>query len=94
MTDIKLTPEQCVAITNAQLEHARDYINLSLPPNRMSDDHADYLQAALNLAAYIVEFNNDPEQFEAFLNGDFLLDYASDGICAAIYDLKPRCLED
>lgn len=91
---ITLTNEQCVALTNAQLEHARDYITLSLPPNRLSDDGADYLTAALNLASYLVEFNNDPDQFEAFLNNEFLLDYACDGICQAIYDLKPACLED
>lgn len=90
---ITLTREQCTALTNAQLTHAREYIDLALT-QPMSDDGADYLQAALNLAAYMTEFNNEPEQFEAFLNNEFLLDYASDGICSAIYDLKPKCLED
>lgn len=98
MTPITITLELLATIKNAQLVHARDMINASLE-HGYSDDGYDYLRAALDLARNLVDmdYGQDVISFAALLNdehgaGVSLQDYASDGICEAIYALKPPAL--
>jgi len=60
-----------------------------------SDDGWDYLHAALNLASLMMdlEMNADNDGWHELLAYG-LNDYACDGICPAIYDLKPPALSD
>lgn len=91
---ITCTSDMFAAITNAQLEHTRDMITACLPPNRMYDDAADYLSAALSLSDYLISLNGDVDMFNVFINSADIANYACDGICQAIYDLKPAALEE
>jgi hypothetical protein len=87
MTDM-LTQE----LVNAQLKHTGQLIKSALE-HGYGDDGYDYLRAGLNLSAQMVEikYNDDGEEWQYLLN-EGLADYACDGICQELYDLKPTAL--
>lgn len=96
---ITATRELLTQLKNSQLLHTQTMIGECLK-NGYGDDGCDYLQAALTLSDLLVRFDrdNDVDALNALLNtqdgNSSLNDFASDGICDAIYSLNPPALED
>jgi hypothetical protein len=97
---ITCTAELARTLKNAQLAHVKELIDVELAGS-MSDDHYDYLTAGLSLAERLchIDYNQDLNDLDTLLNveygdGETLRDFASDGICNAIYELNPPALKD
>jgi hypothetical protein len=99
--EIKVTDEMILELTKAQLTWAAE---MMLDDHwQWSDDGWDYCQGAVALAHDMLEisYNGDKERLEKMLNADpedneaeSMANFPCDGVCPAIYDLKPRSLDD
>jgi hypothetical protein len=100
----KLTYDMLVQITSNQLKHTSDLSASNFWLN--SDESFDYVSSAIALSQTLLDLVQDAREISihlitandlddlAKLLDSGLQEYASDGICKFLYDLKPKSLAD
>jgi hypothetical protein len=97
---IEVTTELLNTLKVEQLKYCAAMINETLERGWYSDDGYDYLRASLELARELVDidYEGDVGRLDRMLNQaestETLQNYACDGICQVIWDLKPPSLGD
>jgi hypothetical protein len=101
MTMTEINSELLRALTIAQLQHAHSFTDAEGIDHALhSDDAFDYLKGALGLARelLVMQFDDDVVALRRLLDPtdeEFAFsNFASDGICGAVYEAFPADWED